>query len=115
MSMQFIDNNEYGKSGTDETRLKILETNAIRQRKYVLWVFAAGNECREAIYASPASLTLHYPDNTITVASIDQSGGVSPFLNGGSGVEISAPGSASTVRCRNCAGSEEDSAPTSLA
>ncbi len=102
MSMQFIDNNQCGTAGTDETRQKVLETNAIlgygieyaiRQGKDVLWVFAAGNECREAIYASLASLTLHYPDNTIAVASIDQSGGVSSFSNGGSGVEISAPGS----------------------
>ena len=91
--------------GTDETRLKVLETNAIRQRKDVLWVFAAGNECREAIYASPASLTLHYPDNTIAVALIDQSGGVSPFSNGGNGVEISALGSASSSRGRVTSGS----------
>ena len=53
-------------------------------------MFAIGNEFREAICASPASLTLHYLDNTIAVASIDQSRGVSSFLNGGNGVEISA-------------------------
>ena len=101
MSMQFVDNNQCGLPGTDETRQKALETNAIlgygieyarRQGKDVLWVFAAGNECREAIYASPASLTLHYPDNTIAVASIDSTGIISAFSNGGNGVEISAPG-----------------------
>ena len=105
MSMQFIYNNQCGTPGTDETRLKVLETNAIRQGKDVLWVFAAGKERCEAIYASPASLTLHYPDNTIAVASIDQSRGVSMFFNGGSGVGISAPGSAPSSRGRVTSGS----------
>ena len=101
MSMQFIDNNRCETPGTEATRQKVLETNAIfgfavdyalRHGKDVLWVFAAGNECREAIYASPASLTLHYPANTIAVASVDPTGAVSSFSNGGRGVELSAPG-----------------------
>ena len=105
MSMQFIYNNQCGMPGTDETRLQVVETNAMREGKDVLRVFATGNECREAICVAPASLTLHYPDNTIAVASIDQSGGLSSFSNGGSRVEISAPGSAPSSRGRAISGS----------
>lgn len=100
-SLQWIDNNECGKPGTADTLQKVAENNAILGRailaaqlegRDVLWVFAAGNECRDAKYASPASLTFNFPLNTITVASVGRNGLLSSFSNTGSLVTVAAPG-----------------------
>ncbi len=101
MSLQWIDNNQCGTAGTATTLQKVKENNAIlarallfaeREKKDVLWIFAAGNECRDAKYASPASLTDRFPLNTMAVASIDENGGLSSFSNFGNLVTVAAPG-----------------------
>jgi subtilisin family serine protease len=101
ISLQWIDNNKCVTSGSTATLSKVKENNAIlgrsilfalRQNKEVLWIFAAGNECRDAKYASPASLTEVFPLNTISVASIDPSGVRSKFSNFGESVSVAAPG-----------------------
>ena len=60
MSLGWIDTNKCV-DGTPETLVKVAETNGIlaqgilyglREKTEVLWVFAAGNECREAKYKS---------------------------------------------------------------
>jgi len=100
-SLQFIDNNQCGTHGSIDTLIKVAETNIIfaqailyaqRQSKDVLWVFAAGNECRDSKYASPASLTEEFPMNTISVASVDKSESLSEFSNYGDLVTVAAPG-----------------------
>lgn len=103
MSLGWIDNQPgCAPPGTDATLRRVAENNAILQRailyaeredKDVLWVFAAGNECRDARYQSPASLTENFPLNTITVASVDQTGNLSWFSNFGDLVTVAAPGS----------------------
>lgn len=64
----------------------------LRQNRDVLWVFAAGNECWDAKFQSPASLTKLFPLNTIAVASIDRTGTLSDFSNFGELVTVAAPG-----------------------
>ena len=89
MSLQWIDNNDCGVAGTATTLQKVSENNAVlarailfaeREDKDVLWVFAAGNECRDAKFASPASLTDRFPLNTMAVASINETEGSLRFL-----------------------------------
>ena len=101
MSLQWIDNNGCGIVGTDDTLKKVAENNALlgrailyaeRQNKDVLWVFAAGNECRDAKFASPASLSRDFPLNTITVAAIQEDGNILGLSNFGSLVTVAAPG-----------------------
>ena len=101
MSLQWIDNNDCGVAGTATTLQKVSENNAVlarailfaeREDKDVLWVFAAGNECRDAKFASPASLTDRFPLNTMAVASIDENGSLSAFSNFGDFVTVAAPG-----------------------
>jgi subtilisin family serine protease len=65
---------------------------AQKQNKDVLWIFSAGNECRDLKYASPASLTVEFPMNTISVASVDESENLSLFSNYGDLVTVAAPG-----------------------
>src|SRR5688572_32945554 len=90
MSLQWIDNNQCGTAGTATTLQKVKENNdvlgravlfALRENKDVLWVFAAGNECRDAKFASPASLTNNFPLNTIAIASINEDGGLRATSN----------------------------------
>jgi len=64
----------------------------LRQNKDVLWVFAAGNECWDAKYQSPASLTNTFPLNTMAVGSIDRDGALSSFSDFGDLVTVAAPG-----------------------
>jgi hypothetical protein len=101
MSLQWIDNNRCGVTGTNATLQKVKENNDIlgrgillaeREERDVLWVFAAGNECRDAQYASPASLTQNFPLNTMAVAATDVNGALGPFSNFGSLVTVAAPG-----------------------
>jgi subtilisin family serine protease len=108
LSSQWIDTDMCGVSGTGATLQKVAETNAIfaQAMSYVsrhpekgpdvLWVFAAGNECRDAEYASPASLTSSFRLNTITVASIGEGSQLSRLSNWGSNwgslVTVAAPG-----------------------
>jgi hypothetical protein len=102
MSLGWIDTNvKCGTPTTSSTLQKVSENNAIfgrailyaeRQAKDVLWVFAAGNECRDAKYQSPASLTKNFPLNTLAVASINQDGALSSFSNRGNLVTVAAPG-----------------------
>jgi subtilisin family serine protease len=101
MSLQWIDNNQCGTPGTAQTLQKVADNNAVLQRgilfalrenRDVLWVFAAGNECRDVKYASPASLTHNFPLNTIAVAAVTSSGPLSWFSNFGELVTVAAPG-----------------------
>ncbi|MBI2916825.1 MAG: S8 family serine peptidase [Chloroflexi bacterium] len=101
MSLQWVDNNQCGTVGTPGTSKKVEEVNNIlkgaldyakRERRDVLWVFAAGNECRDTRYASPASLVRTYPENVIVVSSIGPSGDLSYFSNYGDMVTVVAPG-----------------------
>ena len=101
MSLQWIDNNQCGTAGTATTLQKVKENNdvlgravlfALRENKDVLWVFAAGNECRDAKFASPASLTNNFPLNTIAIASINEDGGLRATSNFGDLVTVAAPG-----------------------
>lgn len=102
MSLQFVENNQCGTAGTAASLTAVADTNRVLGRAIlhaqradndVLWVFAAGNECRDAKYASPASLVHDFPTNVITVASIDSAGALSPFSNFGDLVTVAAPGS----------------------
>ncbi|MBI2917440.1 MAG: S8 family serine peptidase [Chloroflexi bacterium] len=101
MSLQWVDNNQCGTVGTPATSKKVQEVNNIlkggldyarRERRDVLWVFAAGNECRDTRYASPASLVSKYPENIIVVSSIGPAGDLSYFSNYGDLVTVVAPG-----------------------
>jgi hypothetical protein len=101
MSLQWIDNNQCGTPGTANTLTRVAENNAIlgrailyaeRNNLDVLWIFAAGNECRDSKYASPASLTYNFPLNTIAVAAVDTNGGLAWFSNFGDLVTVAAPG-----------------------
>jgi hypothetical protein len=65
---------------------------AQRQRRDVLWVFAAGNECRDARLQSPASLVQQFPTNVITVASLNRDGSLRERSNRGNLVTVAAPG-----------------------
>jgi subtilisin family serine protease len=101
ISLQWVDNSQCGSQGTSPTLKKVQETNAIfgraieyarKQNKDVLWVIAAGNECRDTKYATPASLVEKYPQDVVVVGSIDQDGRLSSFSNYGDLVDVAAPG-----------------------
>ena len=102
MSTQWIDNGQCGTPGTIATIKKVEENNAILRRaieyalsvgRDVLWVMAAGNECRDARFSSPASLGQAFPDNVLVVAAIDVSGGLAQYSDFGDIVSVAAPGS----------------------
>ena len=73
---------------------------AIQQKKDVLWVFAAGNSCRDVVEVAPAALAHAYPNNIINVAAINESEDMSPGnvatrltqSNYGADVSVAAPG-----------------------
>ena len=81
---------------------------AQNHQKDVLWVFAAGNGCTDAEYATPANLTGVFPDGLLnygaimTVASVGSGattlqalgpgGNLSAFSNSGPDVTVAAPG-----------------------
>lgn len=101
MSLQWVDNNQCGTVGTSVTSKKVEEVNNIlkgaldyakREGRDVLWVFAAGNECRDTRYAAPASLVSKYPENVIVVGSVGPAGDLSYFSNYGNLVTVVAPG-----------------------
>ena len=101
MSLQFIQNNMRRATVTSLTRDLIEDANNVLGRaliyaelvdRDVLWVFAAGNEERDAQFASPASLVQRFPANVITVAAIDEGGTLSSFSNRGDLVTVAAPG-----------------------
>lgn len=63
----------------------------------ILWVFAAGNQCRDARFQSPAGLTSLFPLNTMSVAAAGAGSTQSqavlwPDSNRGSSVSVAAPG-----------------------
>ncbi|HSX30274.1 MAG TPA: S8 family serine peptidase [Candidatus Saccharimonadales bacterium] len=81
------------------------EVNAILQhgilwaeynKKDVLWVFAAGNACRNITYVAPAGLAKNFPFNTIAVASIKETDAPVAELrtdsDTGANVSVAAPG-----------------------
>lgn len=99
-SFGFIDTNRCI-PGTARTLQRVAEANAVlgrailyaqRENKDVLWVFAAGNECRDAMYQSPASLTMNFPLNTVAVAAVGRDGNLASFSNRGELVTVAAPG-----------------------
>jgi subtilisin family serine protease len=101
MSLQWINNNQCGTAGTAATLVQVAQANAVlgqgilwaqRQGQDVLWVFAAGNECRDTIYASPASLVDLFPLNTMAVANVTSTGSLSGTSNFGCLVTVAAPG-----------------------
>lgn len=83
---------------------------ALKEKKDVLWVFAAGNECRDARHQSPAGLSFEFPLNTLTVAAVElppsgvDSGVLRSSSNFGSRVSVAAPGGNiySTLRPGTC-------------
>ena len=102
MSLQWVDSNQCGIPGTAATLQKAAEINAVLEQpilyaeavgKDALWVFAAGNECRDVQYASPASLAAEFP-NALAVASINQLGMKAGSSNFGNGISVAAPGEA---------------------
>jgi subtilisin family serine protease len=78
------------------------ETNAIfgqgilygvRQNKEILWVFAAGNNGKNAKCEAPAGLTGTFPLNTMTIAATNPTAGaLLEDSNTGSFVTVAAPG-----------------------
>jgi len=102
LSLQFVENNRCGTPGTASTERAVEAANdtlgsailyAQRNDKDVLWVFAAGNECRDTRFASPGSLTERFPTNAIAVSSVQEDGELSDFSNTGELVDVAAPGS----------------------
>ncbi len=114
MSLQWIDTNACSNRSSDDPMPLIDEQRVLMLREWtvgtnrilgaaveevrargldVLWVFAAGNGCRHAALASPGSLALVFPEDTVTVGAIGATGQIAPYTNGGLGVEIAAPGS----------------------
>lgn len=105
MSLGFVDTNCFAfnvcgiPSNPEAYENLVREVNAIlgraieqaAQQHDVLWIFAAGNESRDAKYQAPASLSTRFP-NIITVASVGPSGQLSGFSNFGPSVTIAAPG-----------------------
>lgn len=65
---------------------------AQRNDRDVLWTFAAGNECRDTRFATPASLVERFPTNTMAVGSVNRFGQPSSFSNDGDLVSVYAPG-----------------------
>jgi subtilisin family serine protease len=102
MSLGYNDTNHCGSTTDDDASLQRAEDqNAIfgrailwaqRENRDVLWVFAAGNECRDARYQSPASLVEDFPLNTITVANAQTDGTLEESSNFGSLITVAAPG-----------------------
>jgi subtilisin family serine protease len=101
MSLQWVDNNNCQAKVNKETDYKVALINSILSRaiikadldkRDVLWVFAAGNECGDSKHASPASLTERFPENTLSVASVNLSNQLSNFSNRGEAVTVAAPG-----------------------
>ncbi len=85
-----------------EAQAKLDETNHIFAQsilaaqahfKDVLWVAAAGNSygCNSA-WNSPAGLSAQFPNNFITVASVNQAGQLSAFSDIGNPITVAAPG-----------------------
>lgn len=102
MSLGYNETNMCGRtSDTPESLANAKKQNAIfsravlyaqRAKHDVLWVFAAGNECRNAAYQSPASLVEEFPLNTITVANATVHGALQPTSNFGNLITVAAPG-----------------------
>jgi len=87
--------------GVPDAAAKVEQTNDIYGRgvlfaehigQDVLWVAAAGNASCDASFVSPASLTTRFPQNVITVASVNRDGVISSFSNFGDVVSVAAPG-----------------------
>jgi subtilisin family serine protease len=107
MSLQFVDNSSnwsvrgYKRPSTDELRLLVDEANKTlrqgilyskRYEKDVLWVFAAGNESRDASLAAPGGLAPEFPENVVSVAATQPDGTLADFSNRGKVVSVAAPG-----------------------
>lgn len=102
MSLQFVENLQGRPSPVTASTLDLVKDSndvlsrpilaAARNKQDVLWVFAAGNERRDAKYSSPASLVQQFPENTMAVASVGASGALSSFSDFGDLVTVAAPG-----------------------
>ena len=59
----------------------------------ILWVFSAGNGCKEAIYQIPAALGVEDElDNVMVVAAVNSDDTLMPASNYGDAVSVAAPG-----------------------
>ncbi|MGI5238587.1 S8 family serine peptidase [Dactylosporangium sp. CA-139066] len=107
MSVQFVDNANWWSikgykrpSAADLPRL-VDEANktmrqgvlyAKRRNKDVLWVFAAGNESRDAALSAPGGLVAEFPENVMSVAATQPDGHLASFSDRGKLVSVAAPG-----------------------
>ncbi len=106
MSIGWVDSNNCGKAGNDQALQQVREVNQVLERgvlwgerhdKDVLWVFSAGNACRDVKYNAPASLTLTHPSNVMAVAAVgvsapDKDAPLYDRSNFGAGITVAAPG-----------------------
>ncbi|MEV6598566.1 S8 family serine peptidase [Actinoplanes sp. NPDC051346] len=102
LSLGYNDTNRCGLTSDDgASQNRARDANAVlgravlraqRDNRDVLWVFAAGNECRDARYQSPASLVADFPLNTMTIANAQTNGGLQDTSNFGSLITVAAPG-----------------------
>jgi subtilisin family serine protease len=107
MSLQFVDNSNWWTSPTytrpsaDQLKTLVDEANktlrqgilyAKRNSKDVLWVFAAGNESRDAGLSAPGGLVAEFPENVMSVAATQPNGTLANFSDRGKLVSVAAPG-----------------------
>jgi subtilisin family serine protease len=107
MSLQFVDNANtwitptYVRPTSADLELLVAEANkslrqgvlyAKRYGKDVLWVFAAGNESRDARLSAPAGLVAEFPENVMSVAATQQDGHLASLSDFGKLVSVAAPG-----------------------
>jgi subtilisin family serine protease len=107
MSLQFVDNSNwwgqpgYTRPSADQLRTLVVAANktlrqgilyAKRNSKDVLWVFAAGNESRDAGLSAPGGLVAEFPENVMSVAATQPDGTLADFSDRGKLVSVAAPG-----------------------
>jgi len=57
----------------------------------IVWVFAAGNGCKDVAFSAPARLATEF-DNVLAVTAVNSDGSLAPFANFGDGVSVAAGG-----------------------
>lgn len=107
MSLQYVDNSNWWSqpgytrpSPADLATLVAQANKSLRQgvlyakryNKDVLWVFAAGNESRDAALSAPGGLVAEFPENVMSVAATQSDGNLAAFSDRGNLVSVAAPG-----------------------